>query len=33
VYLKLAGESIYAHAVTNGCRSVYILATGRWQYW
>lgn len=27
------GDCILAHAVTNGCLSVYVLATGLWRYW
>ncbi len=27
------GDCILAHAVTNGCLSAYVLATGQWQYW
>ncbi len=26
-------DCILAHAVTNGCLAVYVLATGQWQYW
>jgi len=26
-------DCILAHAVTNGCLSMYVLATGQWQYW
>jgi len=26
-------NSILAHAVTNGCLSVYVLTTGQWTYW
>jgi CAAX prenyl protease-like protein len=26
-------DCILAHAVTNGCLSVYVLALGQWQYW
>jgi uncharacterized protein len=26
-------DCILAHAVTNGCLSIYVLATGQWQYW
>ena len=27
------GDCMLAHAVTNGCLSAYVLATGQWQYW
>jgi len=27
------GDCILAHAVTNGCLSAYVLASGKWQYW
>jgi CAAX prenyl protease-like protein len=27
------GSCILAHAVTNGCLSVYVLAAGQWRYW
>jgi CAAX prenyl protease-like protein len=27
------GDLILAHAVTNACLSVYVLARGRWEYW
>lgn len=27
------GDCILAHAVTNGCLSAYVLATGKWEYW
>jgi CAAX prenyl protease-like protein len=30
---KSLGDCILLHAVTNGALSVYVLATGRWQYW
>jgi len=26
-------DCMLAHAVTNGCLSAYVLATGKWQYW
>jgi CAAX prenyl protease-like protein len=26
-------DCILAHAVTNGCLSIYVLASGQWQYW
>ena len=27
------GDCILAHAVTNGCLAVYVVARGQWQYW
>jgi CAAX prenyl protease-like protein len=27
------GDCILAHAVTNGCLAVYVVAQGRWEYW
>ena len=30
---KSLGDCMLAHAVTNGCLSVYVLAAGQWQYW
>lgn len=27
------GDLILSHAVANGCLSVYVLATGHWEYW
>jgi CAAX prenyl protease-like protein len=30
---KSLGDCILAHVVTNGCLSMYVLATGQWQYW
>jgi CAAX prenyl protease-like protein len=30
---KSLGDCMLAHAVTNGCLSAYVLATGEWQYW
>ena len=30
---KSLADCILAHAITNGCLSAYVLATGRWQYW
>src|SRR5262249_40204111 len=30
---KSLADCILAHAVTNGCLSIYVLATGQWQYW
>jgi CAAX prenyl protease-like protein len=30
---KNLADCILAHAVTNGCLSVYVLVTGQWQYW
>jgi CAAX prenyl protease-like protein len=30
---KSLGDCILAHAVTNGCLSAYLLATGKWEYW
>jgi CAAX prenyl protease-like protein len=33
VRTKSLANCILAHAVTNGCLSVYVLATGQWRYW
>lgn len=33
VRTKSLGDCILAHAVTNGVLSVWVLATGQWQYW
>jgi len=30
---KRLGDCILAHAVTNGCLSAYVIATGAWRYW
>jgi CAAX prenyl protease-like protein len=30
---KSLADCTLAHAVTNGCLSVYVLFTGQWQYW
>jgi CAAX prenyl protease-like protein len=30
---KSLADCIVAHAVTNGCLSVYVLMTGEWRYW
>jgi CAAX prenyl protease-like protein len=30
---KSLGDCILAHAVTNGCLTAYVIATGQWQYW
>lgn len=30
---KSLGDCILAHAVTNTCLSVYVVATGAWEYW
>ena len=30
---KSLANCVLTHAVTNGCLSAYILATGQWQYW
>jgi uncharacterized protein len=30
---KSLANCILAHGVTNGCLSVYVLTTGKWQYW
>lgn len=30
---KSLGDCIVAHAVTNLCLSVYVIASGQWQYW
>jgi CAAX prenyl protease-like protein len=27
------GDCILAHAVTNACLSVFVLVTGKWEYW
>jgi len=33
VRTKSLADCIWAHAVTNGALSVYVLAAGQWQYW
>lgn len=30
---KSLGDCILAHAVTNGALSLFVIATGRWEYW
>jgi CAAX prenyl protease-like protein len=30
---KSLGDLILAHAVTNGCLAIWVLATGQWRYW
>jgi CAAX protease family protein len=30
---KRLGDCILAHAVTNACLAVYVIAAGQWQYW
>jgi CAAX prenyl protease-like protein len=30
---KSLADCTLAHAVTNGCLSIYVLVTGEWQYW
>jgi CAAX prenyl protease-like protein len=30
---KSLGDCIFAHAVTNGCLSAYVLLAGKWEYW
>lgn len=30
---KSLGDLIWCHAVTNGCLSIWVLATGQWNYW
>ena len=30
---KSLGDLILAHAVTNACLSVYVVAAGKWEYW
>lgn len=30
---KSLGDLIWCHGVTNGCLSIWVLATGQWQYW
>jgi uncharacterized protein len=30
---KSLADCMVAHAVTNGCLSIYVLAAGQWQYW
>lgn len=30
---KSLANCILSHAITNGCLSAYVLATGKWQYW
>lgn len=33
VRTRSLGDCILAHAVTNGCLAVYVLAAGKWEYW
>lgn len=33
VRTKSLGDCILAHAVTNGVLSLFVIATGRWEYW
>lgn len=33
VRTRSLGNCIWAHAVTNGCLSAYVIASGRWEYW
>ena len=33
VRTRSLGDLILAHAVTNGCLSLYVVAAGKWQYW
>jgi CAAX prenyl protease-like protein len=33
VRVKSLGDLILAHAVTNACLSLYVVFTGRWEYW
>lgn len=33
VRTKSLGDCILAHAVTNGALSLFVIATGRWEYW
>jgi uncharacterized protein len=33
VKTKSLGDCIFAHAVTNGVLSLFVIATGRWEYW
>jgi CAAX prenyl protease-like protein len=30
---KSLGDCIFVHAVTNACLSVYVLMSGKWEYW
>jgi CAAX prenyl protease-like protein len=30
---KSLGDCILAHAITNGCLSAWVIATGQWEYW
>ena len=30
---KSLGDLILAHAVTNACLSIYVIAAGKWEYW
>ena len=33
VLTRSLGDCIFAHAVTNGLLSAYVISTGKWQYW
>jgi CAAX prenyl protease-like protein len=33
VHTRSLGDCILAHAVTNGCLSLFVLVTGKWEYW
>jgi CAAX prenyl protease-like protein len=33
VKTRSLGDCIFAHAVTNGILSLFVIATGRWEYW
>jgi membrane protease YdiL (CAAX protease family) len=33
VRTRSLGDLILAHAVTNLCLSVYVIAAGKWEYW
>lgn len=32
-WTKSVGDLVLAHSVTNACLSVYVLRTGKWEYW
>jgi len=33
VRTKSLGDLILAHAITNACLSIYVVAAGKWEYW
>lgn len=33
VRTRSLGDCILAHAVTNGCLSIFVILSGRWEYW